>query len=70
MVHFSLIQSIENLRAIENKGNCPLFGPEACLKSYLFEIGSAKKQNKTSGYIVSVRQLLIEGIQYAQGIWF
>lgn len=63
--HLSLIQGVENLRAIENQLNCPLFGPEACLKSYSFEIGSVKKQNKTSGHIVSAHQLLIEGIQCA-----
>lgn len=60
IVYLSLIQSVENLRAIENQLNCPLFGPEACLKSNSFEIGSVKKQNKTSGHIVSAHQLLLK----------
>lgn len=64
MVYWCLIQSVENLRAIENQLNCPLFSPEARLQSYLFETGSVKKQNKTSWHIGSAHQLLIEGIQW------
>lgn len=36
------VQKVENLSAIQNHLNCPLFSPEANLKLYLFEIGTVK----------------------------